>query len=184
VLCQIASDNHAAGRLACEALASANSNAQIVIVHLSLNRACIDRVAGFRSELGKHPGMKILDIQDGKGTTQGARPVMEELIDRFPQINAVFAINDPSALGCIEAIEAAGRGGTVTVVSVDGSQEGIEAIENGKLHATVAQSPGKIGRRAAVVALEHLEGRPVERDIKIPVTLVTNQNPGGLLIGR
>lgn len=184
VLCQVASDNFEAGRLACEALAKVNPNAKIVVLHLSVNRACIDRVEGFKSEMAKHPGMKILDIQEGKGSAEGARPVMRDLLGRFPELDAAFPINDPSALGAISAIEAAGRAGQVTVVTVDGSREGALAVRAGKLHATVAQFPREIGRIAAEKAYAHLEGKPVEKDIKVPVKLITRENVAEILESR
>lgn len=184
VLCQVASDNFEAGRLACEALAKVNPNAKIVVLHLSVNRACIDRVEGFKSEMAKHPGMKILDIQEGKGSAEGARPVMRDLLGRFPELEAAFPINDPSALGAISAIEAAGRAGQVTVVTVDGSREGALAVRAGKLHATVAQFPREIGRIAADKAYAHLEGKPVEKDIKVPVKLITRENVAEILESR
>jgi ribose transport system substrate-binding protein len=176
VLCQVASDNVEAGRLAGEALARVNPRARVVILHLSVNKACIDRVAGFRQEAAKHPALKILDTQEGKGTTEAARPVMRDLLGRFPDLDAAFPINDPSALGCISAIESAGRLGKVTVVTVDGSREGVAAIKAGKLHSTSAQFPGEIGRVAAEKAYAHLAGQPVDKDIKIPVKLITREN--------
>ncbi len=181
VLCQVASDNVEAGRLACEALAQMKPNAKVVILHLSVNKACIDRVDGFKAELAKHPGMKLLDVQEGKGSTEAARPVMRDLLGRFPELDAAFPINDPSALGCISAIESAGKLGQVTVVTVDGSREGAAAIVAGKLHSTSAQYPGEIGRIAADKAYDHLAGRPVEKDVKIPVRLVTKANAAQFL---
>ena len=176
VLCQVASDNIEAGRLACEALAKVNPKAQVVILHHSVNKACIDRVAGFTAEMAKHPEMKLLDTQEGKGTTEGGRPVMRDLLGRFPEIDAVFPINDPSALGAISAIESAGKLGKVTVVTVDGSKEGVAAIKTGKLHSTSAQFPNEIGRVAAEKAYEHVAGKPVPKDVKIPVKLITREN--------
>lgn len=176
VLCQVASDNVEAGRLACEALAKVKPHAKVVILHLSVNKACIDRVEGFKAELAKHPGMKLLDTQEGKGTTEAARPVMRDLLGRFPDLDAAFPINDPSALGCISAIESAGKLGQVTVVTVDGSREGAAAIGSGKLHSTSAQFPREIGRIAAEKFYEHEAGKPVEKDVKIPVKLVTKEN--------
>lgn len=176
VLCQVASDNVEAGRLACESLAQVKPNAKVVILHLSVNKACIDRVAGFKAEMAEHPGMKLLDLQEGKGTTEAARPVMRDLLGRFPDLDAAFPINDPSALGCISAIESAGKLGQVTVVTVDGSREGAAAIMSGKLHSTSAQFPSEIGRIAAEKAYDHLAGKPVEKDVKIPVKLVTKEN--------
>ena len=183
VLCQVASDNIEAGRLACEALAKIRPNAKIVLLHLSVNKACIDRVAGFKGEMAKHPGMKILDEQEGKGSTEGARPVMRDLLGRFPDLDAVFPINDPSALGCISAIESSGKLGQVAVVTVDGSREGVNAIKAGKLHSTSAQSPREIGRIAAEKAYDHLAGKPVPKDIKIPVQLITRENADEFLKG-
>lgn len=176
VLCQVASDNFEAGRLACEALAKVKPSAKVVILHLSLNRACIDRVAGFRSEMGKYPEMRVLDIQEGRGSAEGARPVMRDLLARFPELDAAFPINDPSALGCISAIESAGRAGQVIVVSVDGSREAFAAIASGKLLSTSAQAPQEIGKIAAQKAYDHLEGKPVEKEIKVPVKLITKEN--------
>ena len=176
VLCQVASDNVEAGRLACEALAKANPNAKVAILHHSVNKACLDRVAGFTAEMKKHAGMKLLDTQEGKGTAEAARPVMRDLLGRFPDLDAAFPINDPSALGCISAIESAGKAGKVTVVAVDGSREAVTAIVAGKLHSTSAQFPKEIGRVAAEKAYDHLAGRPVEKDIQIPVKLIHREN--------
>ena len=181
VLCQVASDNVAAGRLACEALAQIKPNARVVILHLSVNKACIDRVDGFEAELAKQPGMKLLDLQEGKGTTEAARPVMRDLLGRLPDLDAALPINDPSALGCISAIESAAKLGQVTAVTVDGSREGAAAIVAGKLHSTSAQYPGEIGRIAAEKAYDHLSGKPVEKDVKIPVKLVTKANAAEFL---
>ena len=182
VLCTVASDNVKAGRLAAEALARARPDARIAILHLSVNKACIDRVAGFREQLAAHPGMKVLAVQEGKGTTEGARPVMRDLIGRFDELNAVFPINDPSALGAISALESAGRLKDVTVVTVDGSAEGIAAIKAGKLLSTSAQFPGEIGRIAAEKAYEHLAGKPVgAKDIKVKVELITKENADSFL---
>jgi ribose transport system substrate-binding protein len=181
VLCQVASDNVEAGRLACEALAQVKANARVVILHRSVNKACIDRVAGFMVERVKHPGMKVLDIQEGGGTAEGARPVMMDLLARFPDLDAAFPINDPSAIGSISAIEAAGRSGKVTVVTVDGSREGASAILAGKLYSTSAQFPHEIGRIAAEKAYEFLGGHPVAKDIVVPVKLITKKNANEIL---
>jgi ribose transport system substrate-binding protein len=176
VLCQVASDNIEAGRLAATALAEVNPKAKVVILHHSINKACIDRVEGFKQVLAQHPGMTILDIPEGKGTIEGGRPVMRDLLGRFPELDAAFPINDPSALGAISAIESAGKLGKVTVVAVDGSQEAVAAIQAGKMLATAAQFPKEIGRVAAETIYEHLTGKPVPKEIKIPVKLITKED--------
>lgn len=181
VLCQVASDNFEAGRLACEALARVKPAAKIVILQHSVNKASIDRVAGFKAEMAMYSRMKLLDTQEGKGTAKGAQPVMRELLARFPELDAAFPINDPSALGSISAIEAAGRTGQVTVVSVDGSRPGVSAILAGKLHASVAQDPKEIGLLAAENAYAHLAGKPLKKDVSVPVRLITKENAAAVL---
>ena len=184
VVCQVASDNVKAGRLAARALAEVCQPAKIVILHLSVNKACIDRVAGFKEEIAKYPDMEILDIQEGKGRTEVARPVMLDLLGRYPNLNAVFPINDPSALGVISALESAGKLKDVTVVTVDGSREGIAAIKAGKMLSTSAQFPREIGRIAAQKMYEHLSGKAVEKDIKVRVQLITKENADAFLVKK
>ena len=181
VLCQVSSDNIEAGRLAARALAKVRRPANIVILHLHSNKACIDRVTGFKEELAKYPDMKILDIQEGKGTTEGGRPVMRDLLGRFSNLNAAFPVNDPSALGAISALESAGKLDDVTVVTVDGSKEAIAAIKAGKLLSSSAQFPKEIGRVAAEKMYDHIQGKPVAKDIKIPVELITKENADAFL---
>ncbi|QGQ23855.1 sugar ABC transporter substrate-binding protein [Gimesia benthica] len=176
IVCTVASDNVRAGQLAAEALAKVNPKAKLVVLHLSVNKACIDRVAGFKETLQKYPEMEILDVQEAKGTTEGARPVMRDLIGRYPDLNAVFAINDPNALGVISALDSANKLDDVTIVTVDGSQAGIKAIQAGKLHSTSAQFPKEIGKIAAEKMLAHLNGEPVEKDVKVRVELITAEN--------
>lgn len=176
VLCQVASDNVEAGRLAARALAQVRRPGKVVILHHFESKACIDRVQGFKEELAKYPDMEILDEQEGGGTRDGGLPVMRDLLGRFPEINGVFPINDPTALGCVSALESANKLNDVTVVTVDGSMEGIAAIKDGKLHSTSAQFPKEIGRVAAEKMYEHLEGKQIPADIVIPVELITKEN--------
>ncbi len=177
-VCTVASDNVKAGRLAAEALAKVRRPAKIVILHHPVNKACIDRVAGFSEVVAKYPDMEILETLEGKGTTEGSRPVMRDLVGRYPELNAVFAINDPSALGAISALESAGKLAGVTIVTVDGSQPAIDAIRAGKLHSTSAQFPKEIGRIAAEKMYEHLEGKPVPKEVTVRVELVAKENAG------
>lgn len=181
VLCTVASDNVKAGRLAAQALVQVCRPAKIVILHLQANKACIDRVEGFAQEIAKYPDMEIIDIQEGKGTTEGARPVMLDLMGRYPELNAAFPINDPSALGTISALESTGKLDRVTVVTVDGSAEGVAAIKAGKLHSTSAQFPKEIGRTSAQKAYESLAGKEVEKEVKVRVELITKENADSFL---
>ena len=176
VLCQVASDNVEAGRMAARALLTVQKSGKLVILHIPTNKACIDRVDGFRRELAEHSQIQILEVCDGKGTAEGSQPAMRGLLEKYPDLTAVFGVNDPSALGVIAAIETMGRKREMTVVSVDGSSEGIAAVKARKLYSTSAQFPREIGRIAAQRVYEHFDGNPVEKEIKVPLELITPDN--------
>lgn len=176
IVSTVASDNVLAGKMAAQALAKVKPNAKLVVLHLSVNKACIDRVEGFKTEMAQHPEMEILDVQEAKGTTEGARPVMRDLIGRYPDLDGVFAINDPNALGVISALDSVNKLDQVTIVTVDGSQQGIKAIQAGKLHSTSAQFPREIGQIAAQKMLAHLRGDAVDKEVKVRVELITSEN--------
>ncbi|MEJ7616676.1 MAG: substrate-binding domain-containing protein [Pyrinomonadaceae bacterium] len=180
-LSTVASDNVEAGRLVAQALADSVRPAKIAVLQLSTNKACIDRVTGFKEVLAKYPDMQIIDVQEVKGTTESSRPVMRDVIGRHPDLNAVFAINDPSALGVISALESANKLKGVKVVAVDGATEAVNAIRNGKMLATSAQFPREIGERAGELAYTHLDNKPVEKDVKIRVELVNQNNAESFL---
>jgi len=132
-------DNVSAGRTACQALARVRPNARAIgLSFLSSNKPCMDRLGGFQEELGKHRGMELLTIQECNGSMDMAFQVMGQLLERYPELDAVFAANDSIALGAIAALKSSGRLEHVTVVSVDGSPEGIKAMQAGELHMSVA----------------------------------------------
>jgi ribose transport system substrate-binding protein len=175
VAAQVASDNVQAGRLAAEALGKVKPNAKIAVMHLSAAKSCLDRVAGFKEAMAKFPGMSIIDTQEGKGSRDVSLPIMKDILGRVGELDAVFAINDPSALGCASAIENtpgwSNRG--VVIVTVDGSKDGKDAVKAGRLLATVEQFPIEIGTVAAKMAYDLLDHKPIEKDVKIPVKLFT-----------
>ncbi len=174
----VASDNVEAGRLVARKLAAVCRPAKIAILQQSINKACIDRVEGFLEELQQFPDMEIIDRQEVRGTTESSLPVMRDVIGRNTDINAVFSINDPTALGAISALEAAGKLQDVKVVAVDGAQEALRAIQNGKMLATSAQFPREIGLKAAQVLYDYLAGKSIENDVKVRVELIDAENAG------
>ncbi len=102
-----------------------------------------DRKKGFDDVVKAQPGMKIVASQSGDFERDKGRQVMQTLLQAHPDVTAVYAHNDEMALGAIAALEAAGKkpGQDVIVVSIDGTKDGLVAIDNGKLGASVQSSP-------------------------------------------
>lgn len=105
----------------------------------------------------------------------GKRLVQEWLRSDVP-IDAIFAANDPMALGALDALEEVGLTGRVVVTGFDGLPEALRAIHNRHMLATVDQEPLRIGRQAVDTALQALRGDPVERVTLTPGELITRDN--------
>ncbi|VXB66341.1 Ribose ABC transporter substrate-binding protein [Arthrobacter sp. 9V] len=100
--------------------------------------ATIDRNSGFADAISKFPGLKIVASTDGDYQRNNATKFIENNIQRFKsgEVTAVYAHNDEMALGARLALEQAGVADKVTIVSIDGQNEAIQAVADGKLAAT------------------------------------------------
>jgi ribose transport system substrate-binding protein len=108
-----------------------------------------DRKKGFEDALQGQTGMEIVASQTGDFDRDEGRQVMAQLLTAHPDVTAVYTHNDEMAIGAITALEAAGKvpGKDVTIVSIDGTKDALQAIIDGKLGATVECNP-KFGPKA------------------------------------
>jgi ribose transport system substrate-binding protein len=173
VLSTVASDNYKAGVLCAQAVIEAKPNgANIGIIEMSVDKSAQDRADGFKDTIADKIEYKILNIQDGDGGEEKALLVAENMITGFPEIDVIFGINDPTAIGAVAALQSAGRK-NVLVLGVDGSEDAIEMIKEGLVYATAAQFPREIGRIAAESAKKYLiDKQNIEHDIAVDVELI------------
>ena len=83
------------------------------------------------------------------GSEEGGVTAMETLLQRCPDINVVYTINEPAAAGGYQALQAAGKAdGSVLIVSIDGGCPGVEAVKSGVIGATSQQYPLKMASMA------------------------------------
>jgi ribose transport system substrate-binding protein len=177
VAATVTSNNVQAGEVAGQYIVDRlKGRGQIVIVSGISATAVFDRVAGATKVFNQHPDIKILSKdQNSMGTRDGGLRVMTDLLTAFPKIDAVFAINDPAAIGSDLALRQAQRQDCF-VVGVDGSPDAVSALkEPGSLFAaTAAQDPFAMAQKATEIGYEIMNGKiPESKTILIPVTLVT-----------
>jgi ribose transport system substrate-binding protein len=100
--------------------------------------AAAERKSGFEAVIAEHPDMKIVATQNGDFLRENATTFMEDTLQRFGpgEIQGVYAHNDEMALGAIAAIEAAGRQDEIMVTGLDGQNNAIQAVKDGKMFAT------------------------------------------------
>ncbi|MBV9758724.1 MAG: sugar ABC transporter substrate-binding protein [Alphaproteobacteria bacterium] len=90
---------------------------------------------------GNETDKRIAGHQWGQGAEEGGRTGMENLLQKDPDINVVYTINEPTAAGAYEALKAAGKEHGVVMVSVDGGCPGVKNVKAGVIGATSQQYP-------------------------------------------
>lgn len=133
-----------------------------------------DRVKGFGDEIAKlAPGLVVGGTFPADWDGQKAATITNDALTRFPDLVGMFAANDTMALGAVETIYAAGKGGNVVVIGVDGNSDAVASIKAGRLNASVAQLPFLTGLQAMQKTKALLAGEKVEAANEVPTFVVT-----------
>ncbi len=157
-----------------------NSDGTEVIVELegtTGSSPANDRKTGFDTLIAEQSGMKIVASQSGDFARDKGRQVMETLLQAHPDVTVVYAHNDEMAIGAIQALEAAGRkpGVDVTIVSIDGTRDALQAIIDGKLGVTVESAPF-FGPIACATMNAYAAGEQVPAWVKVEDRIFTIEN--------
>ena len=163
-----ATDNTQAGRLDGQYAAAALGGKPAVVAMLDLfnNQVVsvdIDRDHGFLEGMGINPGNPNQNGQEAKtgtykgggkytiachqpttGAIDGGRTAMENCLSANPNINVVYAINEPAAEGAYAALKAAGKQNQVMLFAIDGSCAGLKLVQSGEFTSDATQYPGKM----------------------------------------
>ena len=137
-----------------------------------------DRHSGFLEgiDLAANPGIKIVFEADMAWLEPNARREMESALAAQPEIDLVYAHNDPGAHGAYLAAKDAGR--VMKLVGIDAlPHEGVDYVKQGILDATFAYPTG--GAEAIESALKILKGEKVEKKIVLGTRLFTKENVAG-----
>ena len=138
-----------------------------------------NRSKGFHSVVDNYPGLKMVAQQSADFDRAKALEVLESILQKNPDINAVFCGNDAMAMGAYQALVAAGKDRQVKVFGFDGADDVVKLIAEGKITATGMQFPKKMARQAAEFADQYLNGkRDFPQKIPVAVELVTQENVG------
>ena len=177
----VTTDNVQAGRIACQySVEKLGGKGNIIIENGPQVSSVIDRVTGCKEALGKAPGMKLLSSdQDAKGQRDAGLNVMKSLLTRFPDVQAIFAINDPQALGSNLAAQQLNRK-DIIITSVDGQPDIEAALKDPKtpmIQASASQDPYVMARKAVDVGVDLLNGKePAQKVTLLPSTLITRDS--------
>ena len=168
--CQIASDNVAGARMATEYLMElVGEGAKVAELQgVPGASATIDRGAGFHQVADQ--SLQVAASQTANFNRAEGMTVMENILQSDGTIKGVFAHNDEMALGAVEAVAASGK--DIKIVGFDATDDAQKAVKDGKMAATVAQMPDKMGETAIGTAVKIMAGETVEKSIPVEVELI------------
>ena len=177
VNCTIVSDNYDAGVQCAKDMMERLDSANIVLLKHTTAKSAKERIEGFLSVIDNNEKYKVINEAECDGQLEIAMPKMQEIIEETPDIDVVMALNDPSALGALAALEKNNKN-DVMVYGIDGTPE-IKALigRNQMIVGTVAQSPIKMGQIALENMYNILNGKKkIEKNIIIPISLINKEN--------
>lgn len=156
--------------------AAANGGAKIGVVGALNSFIQNIRLDGFKSALEGAEGVTWADTVDGQNVQDVALSAAENLMTANPDMNAIYATGEPALLGAVAAVESQGRQADVKVFGWDLTQSAIKGIDEGYVQAVVQQDPAGMGKAAIDALVTLANGGTVERNIAVPVTIVTKEN--------
>ena len=138
-----------------------------------------NRSKGFHSVVDRYPGLKMVAQQSADFDRAKGLEVFEAILQKNPDLKAVFCGNDAMAMGAYQALVAAGKDKQVKVFGFDGAYDVVKLIAEGKIAATGMQFPKLMAQKAAEYADEYIKGkRDFQQKIPVKVDLVTPANVG------
>jgi ribose transport system substrate-binding protein len=170
VICHVASDNVAGGKLAGDYLAKLlNGRGKVAIIDQPAITSVLDRVRGFRESIAKFPGITIVADVDGQGVRDKALEAASDVLQAHPDLNGIFGINDDSALGAMDAALQFGRT-SLAIIGYDATPPAVDAIlKNSPLKADVIQYPEKIGMTTIQKIADYFSGVAVPKTVPVEV---------------
>jgi inositol transport system substrate-binding protein len=154
-----------------------NGKGNVVLVPgVAGNSAFMDRVAGFNAVIKGYPGIKVLAERHTDADRGAAMKLMEDYMQTFQQIDGVFTANDILGQGVGDAVVAAGKKGKIVVTTCVIAKDTETMVRNGVIGMTAAQQLVVLGKMAAETMIKHLNGEKIEKLIKVPVIVITNEN--------
>ncbi|HEY6798831.1 MAG TPA: ABC transporter substrate-binding protein [Kineosporiaceae bacterium] len=164
----VATDNAVAAAAAADKMAAAIGDVGDValVVHDQTSRTGISRRDGFVQETkAKHPGITIVDIQYGSGDVLKSDDLTKAIIKAHPNLKGIFAANEGSANGVLNAVKETGTAGKITVIGYDAGRQQKEAVRSGVELGAISQDPVNIGYRCIETAAKVVKGQPVQKTI-------------------
>jgi ribose transport system substrate-binding protein len=174
----VAGDNTAFGRVAGEYFVERLPEGGNIVILRGLPTVIDNqRFDAFNAAL-EGSGITVLDSQYGNWNRDDAFTVAQDMLTRFPEIDAIWASDDDMAEGVVAAVEQTGRAENLFIVGGAGKKEVIERVMNNDplIPVDVTYPPSMIATAIEVTALQYTSGAPVVGEYLLESELVTPEN--------
>lgn len=170
----VATDNVEGGRKMGEFMKDKlDENSKIGIVgHVKGASTATEREQGIRQGLGEHQD-KIAEVVFCDSNYSKAFQVTSEMLERNPDMNVIFGMNEYSAVGAARAVKALGLQDQITMVGFDSSLEEVQMLEAGIFDAIVVQKPMNMGYLGVSLAYQEALSTETPSEIDSGSVLIT-----------
>ena len=170
-------DNYQGGVLAAQQMGHVlgGKGNVLVVRHIAGSHAAVKRVSGFMDTISNDfPGIKIVDSQSGQDSAVIAKQVTEEMLQRNPDVQGLFACNVDMSVGALRALQEQNRT-EVKMVAFDPDKSLLDGLRSGQVAAIIVQDPYKMGYEGVKVVALHNKGQSSPRLIHTGVAVVTSE---------
>ena len=176
----VATDNTRGGELAAREVGRLlDGKGRILVMrYVEGSASTMKREKGFLDTIAsEYPGIEVVSSnQHGGATVEGCYKTAENLLAKYPDVDAVFGPCEPATFGLMKAIDDIDKEGTILLVGFDASDKLVEGLRDGKIAALVVQNPFAMGDLAVTAARSTIDGDDVPEFMDTGCTLITLEN--------
>lgn len=129
---------------------------------------------GVKKALATQANVQLVASLPGDWDRSKALDVTNTILQRNPDLKAIYAANDGMALGALQAVKNANKLGKVMVIGTDGVPEAINSVKQGELTATAAQDSAAMGAKALGVMIDTLKAKPAIKVDAVPAFIAVD----------
>ena len=175
----VATDNRQGGVAAAERLAEKlGGKGRIAILGVKAGSVSTDeREQGFQETIKqKYPGIQVVAFQYGESDRARSLDRATDMLTAHADLDGMFASNESSTVGCVQAIKQKGLAGKVVLVGFDSSPNLIDDLKATAIDSLMLQDPYKMGYEAVKAMVAKLNGQAPPRHLDTGVKLLTKEN--------
>ncbi|MES2348639.1 MAG: substrate-binding domain-containing protein [Pseudomonadota bacterium] len=176
----VTTDNYAAGALAAERMSNLLGRQGTVAVLRTIagSGSTDDRANGFIDYLKKNaPHLAVVADVYGGGTRGKASRSAATLLEMYPEVDGIFAVNESASDGMLRALRQAGLAGKKKFIGFDTTEFLLDGLKRQEIHGLVVQDPRQMGYQAMRAAVAAAKGAAIKPSLILTdAVMVTQEN--------